>query len=62
MAHPRVEEDEEPALTEELRAVMRPRTGRLLLVWVLILAVLALGALVASRTALSGLWHQVPAG
>ncbi len=56
MAHP-LEEDEEPALTEELRAVMRPRTGRLLLVLVLILAVLALGVLVASRTALSGLWH-----
>ncbi len=51
------EEKEEPALTEELRAILRPRTGRLLLVLVTIAAVLAVLALVLSRTVLAGLWR-----
>jgi uncharacterized protein HemX len=50
------EEEAEPALTEELRSLMRPRSGGLL-AWLLLLA-LGLGVLgwVASRTVLSGLW------
>ena len=54
---PRQAEDDEPALTEELRGLMRPRTGRLLL----LLGILSLGLLVvglaASRTMLAPLWH-----
>ncbi|HYO56190.1 hypothetical protein [Archangium sp.] len=49
-------EEEDPALTEELRAVMRPRSGWPLIVLVLLAMALAVLALVASRTALSGLW------
>ncbi len=50
-------EEEEPALTEELRSILRPRTGRLLLVLVLIAVALAVLALVLSRTLLAGLWR-----
>jgi len=53
----RREEEEEPALTEELRTIMRPRTGRLLLALVLIAVALAALALVFSRTVPSGLWR-----
>lgn len=51
------EEEEEPALTEELRAVMRSRPGWPLLVLVLLVVALTVLALVASRTVLSGLWN-----
>jgi hypothetical protein len=57
MASPREEEEEDPALTEELRTVMRSRPRWSLLVLVLLAVVLAVLALVASRTALSGLWN-----
>jgi hypothetical protein len=56
MASRREEEEEDPALTEELRAVMRPRPRWSLLVLVLLAVALAVLALVASRTVLSGLW------
>jgi hypothetical protein len=49
-------EEEEPALTEELRSLMRPRSGGLLAWLVLIALGLAVLGLVASRTVLSGLW------
>ncbi len=55
MAHPRHEEEEDPTLTEELRAIMRPRSGWPLLVLVLLAVALAVLVLVASRTVLSGL-------
>lgn len=51
------EEEEEPALTEELRAVMRSRPGWSLLVLVLLAVALTVLGLVASRTVFSGLWH-----
>ena len=57
MASQLKEEDEEPALTEELRAVMRSRPGWSLLVLVLLAVALALLAWAASRTVLSGLWN-----
>jgi hypothetical protein len=50
------EEEEEPALTEELRALMRPRS-RGLLAWLVLLALgLAVLGFVASRTVLAGVW------
>ncbi len=52
MEHPREEDEDGLTLTEELRTVMRPRSGRLLVVLVLIALVL-----VASRTVLAGLWR-----
>ncbi|HEX8821520.1 MAG TPA: hypothetical protein VF794_16465 [Archangium sp.] len=51
-----VNEDDEPALTEELRTVMRPRSVWPLVLLVLFALALAVLALVASRTFLSGLW------
>jgi hypothetical protein len=56
MAHSR-EEDEDPALTEELRTVMRPRSGSLLLILGLIAGILAALAWVASRTELVRMWR-----
>jgi hypothetical protein len=56
MASLRKEEEEDPALTEELRTVMRSRPGWSLLVLVLLAVALAVMAVVASRTVLSGLW------
>jgi hypothetical protein len=55
--HPREEDEDDLTLTEELRAVMRPRSGRLLVLLVMICLVLAALVLVASRTALAGLWR-----
>jgi hypothetical protein len=57
MVHPCEEDEDDLTLTEELRAVMRPRSGRLLLLLVLIALVLAGLVLVASRTVLAGLWR-----
>jgi hypothetical protein len=57
MASQLEEEEEEPALTEELRAVMRSRPGWSLLVLVVLTVALAVLAWVASRTVLSGLWN-----
>jgi hypothetical protein len=57
MASQLKEEEEEPALTEELRAVMRSRPGWSLLVLVLLAVALTVLAWVASRTVLSGLWN-----
>ncbi|MFY0524257.1 hypothetical protein ACN28I_14145 [Archangium gephyra] len=57
MVHPREEDEDDLTLTEELRAVMRPRSGRLLVLLVLIAVVLAALVLVASRTVLAGLWR-----
>jgi hypothetical protein len=51
------DEDDEPALTEELRTVMRPRSVWPLVLLVLLALALAALALVASRTFLSGLWR-----
>lgn len=56
MAHPR-EEDDDLALTEELRALLHPRAGRLLVLLVVLAAGLAVLALVGSRTVLAGLWR-----
>ena len=55
--HPREEDENDLTLTEELRAVMRPRSGRLFVLLVLIALVLAALVLVASRTVLAGLWR-----
>ena len=49
-------EEEDVALTEELRAIMRPRSEWPLVLLVLLAVALAVLALVASRTVLSGLW------
>lgn len=50
-------DDDEPTLTEDLRRLLHPRSGWLLLVLGLVsLALLVLG-LVACRTVLSPLWH-----
>ena len=51
-----VNEDDEPALTEELRALMHPRSVWPLVLLALFALALAVLALVASRTFLSGLW------
>jgi hypothetical protein len=56
MVRQRREDEEEPALTEELRAIMRSRSGWPLVVLVVLAIALAVLALVASRTVLSGLW------
>lgn len=56
MAHP-PESDTEPALTDELRALLHPRTKGLLLALVLIVVLLGVLGLVASRTVLSQLWR-----
>ncbi len=53
---PRPEEEEDPTLTEELRAVMRPRSGKWLVLLVLLAVMLGVLVLVASRTVLAGLW------
>jgi hypothetical protein len=50
-------EEEDPTLTEELRAVMRPRSGKWLAVLVLLAVMLGVLALVALRTVLAGLWN-----
>ncbi len=55
--HPRDEDEDDPTLTEELRTVMRPRSGRLLVLLVLMALVLGALVLVASRTVLAGLWR-----
>ncbi|HEX5746905.1 MAG TPA: hypothetical protein VFZ09_11730 [Archangium sp.] len=55
--HPREEDEDDLTLTEELRTVMRPRSGRLLVLLVLIALVLGALVLVASRTVLAGLWR-----
>lgn len=51
------DEDDEPALTEELRTVMRPRSVWPLVLLVVLALALAVLALAASRTFLSGLWR-----
>jgi hypothetical protein len=53
----RQDEDDEPALTEELRTVMRPRSVWPLVLLVMLALCLSALALVASRTFLSGLWR-----
>jgi uncharacterized integral membrane protein len=53
---PRPEEDEDPTLTEELRAVMRPRAGKWLALLVLLAVLLGVLALMASRSVLAALW------
>ena len=57
MVHPHEEDEDDLTLTEELRSVMRPRSGRLLVLLVLLALVLAALVLVASRTVLAGLWR-----
>ena len=56
MERRREEEEKDPALTEELRALMRPRSRWPLVVLVLLAVTLTVLALVASRTVFSGLW------
>jgi hypothetical protein len=51
------DEDDEPALTKELRTVMRPRSVWPLVLLVMLALCLSALALVASRTFLSGLWR-----
>ena len=51
------DEDDEPALTEELRTIMRPRSVWPLVLLVMLALCLSALALVASRTFLSGLWR-----
>jgi hypothetical protein len=53
----RRDREDEPALTEELRHIMHPRTGWLLAVLVLITLVLWGLLIVASHTPLARLWH-----
>lgn len=55
MAHPR-DTDDEPALTEELRRVMHPRTGWNLVLLLLLTLVLGGLVLVAAHTPLARLW------
>jgi hypothetical protein len=50
------EEEEDPALTEELRSIMRPRPVWPLVLLVVLALALAVLALVAARTVFSGLW------
>lgn len=55
---PRPDEDldADPALTDELRAVMHPRPHRALAFTVVLVLVLGVLAWVASRTVLAALW------
>ena len=49
--------DADPALTDELRAVMHPRPHRALALTVALVVVLGALAWVASRTVLAALWE-----
>ncbi|MFP2928123.1 hypothetical protein ACLESO_23570 [Pyxidicoccus sp. 3LG] len=49
--------DADPAITDELRAVMHPRPHRPLAFTLALVAVLAVLAWVASRTVLASLWR-----
>ncbi|HEX8699911.1 MAG TPA: hypothetical protein VF815_13795 [Myxococcaceae bacterium] len=47
----------DPALTDELRAIMRPRARHWLWLTVALVLSLGVGAWLASRTVLSALWR-----
>ncbi|NVJ25412.1 MULTISPECIES: hypothetical protein [Myxococcus] len=49
--------DEDPVMTEELRAVMHPRPHRVLLFTAVLVVVLGALAWMASRTVLASLWR-----
>ncbi|NTX05618.1 hypothetical protein HUA74_41700 [Myxococcus sp. CA051A] len=49
--------DADPAMTEELRAVMHPRPHRALLFTAVLVVVLGAVAWLASRTVLASLWR-----
>jgi hypothetical protein len=50
------EDDRDPALTEEVRALLNPRARASLVLTVALAVALVLAALIASRTVLAALW------
>jgi hypothetical protein len=55
---PEHEDDSEPALTDEVRALLNPRARAWLVLTVVLAVALVLAALLASRTVLSALWEN----
>lgn len=51
------EEDKELALTDEVRALLRPRARASLVLTVVLAVLLVVAALVASRSVLAALWE-----
>ena len=52
----RPHQEEDPALTPEVRAIIQPRTGRMLVGVLLLAAGLLAAAGIAAKTVLAGLW------